>query len=64
MLVMSAWEATMAARVDTIKAGQIHPGGTELKNGFEYASGKRDMCAAWPIYAMRRHGKAKPSHDN
>lgn len=49
VLVMSACEATIAASVDTIKAGQTQPGGTELKNGFEYDSGKTDICAAWPI---------------
>ena len=35
VLVIRACDATIAAKVDTINAGQIQPGGTELKNGFE-----------------------------
>ena len=40
------------------------PGGTELKNGFEYAPALLLMYAAWPMYAMRRHGKVKQSQDS
>ena len=39
VLVIKACEATMAAKIEMIKAGQNIPGGTELKNGLEYADG-------------------------
>ena len=37
--VMMACDATIAAKIAIIKDGYNVPGGTELKNGFEYASG-------------------------
>jgi len=39
------------------------PGGTVSKNGFEYAEGVREMYAACPIYARRRHGNVRQSHE-
>src|SRR6266480_5774628 len=46
-----------------IKAGQNVPGGTDLKKGFEYASGLSAMYAACPMYAINRQGYARPSQE-
>jgi hypothetical protein len=46
---MRAWDATMAARIEMIIAGQNVPGGADLKKGFEYDSGFLEICAAWPM---------------
>lgn len=53
---MMACEATIAAKIAIIRDGYNVPGGTELKNGFEYASGWTLMYAACPMYAKSRHG--------
>jgi len=54
----------MAARTEIISEGQNMPGGSVKKNGFVYAEGTTEMYAAWPMYAMRRHGYARQSHDS
>ncbi len=41
--VIIACDATMAASTETTRLGQYMPGGTELKNGFDTASGFRLM---------------------
>lgn len=39
------------------------PGGTVSKKGLAYADGVREIYAAWPMYARRRQGKVRQSHD-
>lgn len=53
---MIACDATIAAKMAMISDGIRVPCGTELKKGFEYASGKTLIYAACPVYASIRQG--------